>query len=39
MNNQIVLNLQLVCKNLNGLPTLKIFRLWVHKIFLIYKKK
>lgn len=38
MNNQVILNLQLVCKNLHGLPTPKKFKLWTHNIFITYKK-
>lgn len=39
MKNQIILNLQLVCQNLYGLPTIKIFKLWMYHVFLIHKKK
>lgn len=39
MNNQAILNLQLACKNLHKLPAPKKFKLWVHNIFLMCKKK
>ncbi|URJ27882.1 rRNA maturation RNase YbeY [Candidatus Blochmannia vicinus (nom. nud.)] len=38
-NNQIILDLQLACKNLNGLPNRKLFRSWMRNIFSTYKKK
>lgn len=37
--HQIILNLQLMCKNLHGLPSFKHFKLWVKNIPLINKKK
>lgn len=39
MNNQVILNLQLACKDLHKLPTSKQFKLWIYNIFLTYKKK
>ncbi|URJ32062.1 rRNA maturation RNase YbeY [Blochmannia endosymbiont of Camponotus modoc] len=38
-NNQVIINLQLACKNLRGLPNRKMFQSWVSAIFSVYKKK
>lgn len=38
MNNKIVLNLQYVCTNLHGIPERNKIKLWVKKIFSVYKK-
>lgn len=39
INNQVIIDLQLACKNLHGLPNRKMFWLWVSTIFSVYKKK
>ncbi|URJ30065.1 rRNA maturation RNase YbeY [Blochmannia endosymbiont of Camponotus sp.] len=39
VNNQVVLDLQLACKNLDGLPSRKLFKSWMRGMFSTYKKK
>lgn len=39
MNDRVILNLQLACKNLHRLPTKKKFKSWVRNIFLTYNNK
>ncbi|WP_159714220.1 rRNA maturation RNase YbeY [Blochmannia endosymbiont of Camponotus nipponensis] len=39
VNNQVIIDLQLACKNLNGLPNQKMFQTWIYNIFATYRKK
>lgn len=38
MKNQVTLNLQFACTDLNGIPSKKKIKFWVRKIFSEYKK-
>lgn len=39
MDNRIIIDLQLACKNLYDIPKKDKIKLWINKIFSIYKKK